>query len=159
MIDRPGAELRALGVLAWGRGVRAVRLTGLASWRDAVDMLSWSDTMPGRGRWYGNGAGFLFWPGGAAESGAPRPPLGSLRLELLRLAAGDWRCYELLARVVEEGVASGLPAEDLAAAQACLSWARGLVAVPPAEERARQRTAALAAIAQIARRLEDARKE
>ena len=136
VLGRPGHELRALGVLAWGLGVHGIRLSGLFNAVPALaggrpdDPLTWSDALPDGSRFLANGAGYLFLP---PPAGTPNTPAPTLRAALIREAIDDWRCLELLARLLAERP----EARDDGAqeeARACLAWARGLDAAPSAGE-------------------------
>ncbi len=152
LIDGPRDALRGLGVLAWGRGVKGVRLPGLANWGlpgsrgPLLSPAGYSSELPGEEQVYGNGAGFLFWPPASqaaplAHGGTIAAPAGSVRAEVLRQAAEDWQYLSVLSSAVTKAEKAGVKAGELTEAKACLAWARGLKAAPSAPELARQRRA------------------
>ena len=141
LIDRPGNELRALGALAWGAGVRGVRLSGVScSMSGHGDSLTWSTELPGGGRVLGAGAGYLFRADG-----------GSLRCMRLAQACEDWRYLELLRVLVGRAEAAGVATPALGEAYDPLRWARALRRAPPRERLAERRHAIGRQIERLAR--------
>ena len=139
-IDHPGTEMRVWLWQTWQRRIDGILVWETNYWTSSAaypdpehpqnpyeDPMGWTSgysTPPGARIPWGNGDGrFLYPPEAVADGNPPQPvldpPVGSIRLDMLRDGIEDYEYLVMLARLLEQH-AGNLPPEDRAQYQALL---------------------------------------
>ncbi len=139
-IDHPGTEMRVWLWQTWQRRIDGILIWETNYWTSSAaypdpdhpqnpyeDPMGWTsgyDTPSGARIPWGNGDGrFLYPPEAAADGNPPRPvldpPVGSIRLDMLRDGIEDYEYLAMLARLIEQHAGKMMP-EDRARFEALL---------------------------------------